>query len=267
MSAQNYQQPENIIPLDLATSALRYWWVIVILMIFGALIGSIVHSVKPAVYEAKVLVNFSLDYNQTGPMTQFQEDYAVEVMGAVLRNPTVLQDLAELATNNGFPTSAQDLASHSRIERRMYTWVIRVFDPLPAKANWLAEQWAYLIDERVAYAYQHAVVAGELQRLLDASEVCFANVPSANQPNSSCIGINLEDLLGSITSMSEEIQYHRTESAGLAPYLLISKADVSPAEQEPIRQGRNMFLLAGSLLGGIVGIVILSVNPRSIFRN
>lgn len=266
MIAPPQNQPDEIYPIDAITRSIRYWWIMVVLILLGALVGFVLHSFTQAVYEARVEANFSLDYNRTGPLTQFEEDYSVEVIGNIIYNPTILHVVADRANDRGIAISPQELAASSSLERRMYTWVIRVSDANPVQATALAEQWASIVDEQVAQAYQHAVMADQLQRILDSSEVCLAQLPGVDLIAPSCNGSNLENLQSRLSTVSADIQAHRAASSGLAPYLLISKAKVIPAASQPVRSGKNTLMLAGSLIGAFLGIFSLSVQIPQVFR-
>lgn len=266
MTTPPQDQTDEIHPIDTITRSIRYWWIMVALILLGALVGLILHSFTQTVYEARVEVNFSLDYNRTGPLTQFQEDYAVEVIGTTIDTPLILQVVADQVNSQGIAISPQELAASSNLERRMYTWIIRVSDTDPSRANAVAEQWASVADEQIAQAYQHAVIADQLQRKLDSSEVCLAQLPAADLISPSCNGTSLEDLQSRLSSVSAEIQVHRAASFGLAPYLLISEAEVVPASSQPVRSGKNSMMLAGSLIGAILGFVTLSIQIPRVFR-
>ena len=75
----------EFIPMDSFLKTLNYWWIIVLFMLGGAIIGLIAHAVVPPIYESQAAITTSINFVQTGVLTDEQQDQAVDAVGDLIK--------------------------------------------------------------------------------------------------------------------------------------------------------------------------------------
>ncbi len=119
--------PFEFIPVEQLIRALKYWWLIALFMLGGGVTGFIVHTILPPIYESRVEITTSIDFLQTGVLTDEQQDQAVDAVGDLIGSTLVKNNILEKINNeNDSFLTLQELQKSAFLERQEYRWRIRV---------------------------------------------------------------------------------------------------------------------------------------------
>lgn len=256
-------------PLNLSASterAFRSWWIITLAMIAGGLAGWLLNGFTPPVYEATAQFSIGIDFVRTGPITQYDEDVAVNRAGNLFFTREVLEQVVQQASAEGIETNLVDLYKQISIERRFSLWYLRVRDADPAVAERLAAIWLQTGEALLRDSYQHAVQAYLIERYLQAQEACISHAGSGDAALGPCgsagtlqVQQNLQDALAALVTEKEA-------SRGLFSALTIGPFDLPSVSDYPLRTGRAGAILVGCLLGLAVGAAYLETRSAQPHR-
>lgn len=246
-------------PAEGLERALARWWWIVVGVLVGGLAGLLVWALQPPVYEAGFAIPTTIDFTNTGELTQFEEDLAMEAAGAALARPAMRTQLAE---NAGLPYA--DLAGMLRAERRIGTWLLRVRARDAGQAEAIATDWLRLTGEEIRALRAHALAADGLSRQLASLEGCLARAANAEPSQGTCALPQDVDLQAEIAALSARLLEEKALSQGVSSGVVFGEI---PARVEPARTvagERGTLGLAGALLGLLAGITTaLSTRRRA----
>lgn len=256
-------------PLNALVNVIRFWWVIFILMIAGGLVGWLFHMAKPPVYEAVAHFSASIDFVSTGPLTQYEEDVALNAVGGVFASKTVVQEVIDQAAAQGIQTSRRQLLGESAVERKLNTWDIRVRDTDPVEAEQIANLWVTHGHKVLRESYQHALEAERLNRYLRSLEDCLAQTGASQQVNVPCSSDSLGEVQEEIHRAGALYDQARLDSQGIFYGLTIGSAEQADLLPDPVIYDRNQMVLAGCLIGMLVGagLVQLGIPARWLKRD
>jgi len=88
-------QPHGIDLNELIVSVSNRWYVLVVLMIIGGIIGLLLTNMFSPIYESSATFSVTIDYTRTGALTDIQEDQAMRGVGSVIFSDIVVNPLLE----------------------------------------------------------------------------------------------------------------------------------------------------------------------------
>jgi uncharacterized protein involved in exopolysaccharide biosynthesis len=150
------------------------------------------------------------------------------------------------------------------LDRRGSVWFITVRDPDPEKAALLANLWLEIVDARLKDQLVHAESAEDLQTIHALVETCFteSNMAQANQ----CAGTTFSapsDLEAYLQDLDGQIRTEQDASAGLIPVISLEITRQAEPSDAPILYRRGLLMASGSLLGLLLGMLLISIQIRS----
>jgi hypothetical protein len=124
----------------------RLWWVVVLTMLLGSLMGYIVHRINPPVYEATASIFVGIDFDKVdgSPLTQYDEDLALSIVYDVFFTPEVR---TAMVNSREYQSSGLDIYEWSRairVEREHAFWKVRARLTNPEYAQLLVNKWTEL---------------------------------------------------------------------------------------------------------------------------
>ena len=250
--------PESFAPLTALQNALRFWWFIVLLAIAGGLAGWLLHLTRPPVYEAAVEFSAGIDYVSTGPLTQFEEDTALNAVGDVLSSLT--QSVVQKANAEGITLQPTDLGNIFTFERRVNVWVVRIRSTDPHTADRLAAIYADLGRSALLESYQHTLAADRLDRYMQALEQCLSQSVASETTNVLCSRYRFAEIQADLVAAGKAYSQERLASHALFSGLLIGPSGVAYQAGRPVLYAQNQLVLAGGLIGLIAGIWLVQWN-------
>jgi hypothetical protein len=127
----------------------RLWWLIVLAALLGSLVGYLLHTSRPPIYEATAIFEANIDFSRLEgvALTQYDEDLALSTMSQALYYSPELYD--RLIPHPTFQASGMDYYTwipSVTIERQHAFWKLRFRHPDPQIAQSLVNLWAELGD-------------------------------------------------------------------------------------------------------------------------
>lgn len=251
---------EGISPLLSLHNALRYWWVLAALTALGAMVGWAAHLTRPVLYESIIGLPIGFDYVSTGPITQYEEDIAMEMVGGLLTAPDVMERTSARLNEIGLNVNPLAMRKMAILERRLNVWELRIRAGDPALTEQIANTWMEEAYATISESYGHAILADSLARYARSLETCLARTAASEPASVECSGTGTRNVQEELVKVGGQIAQEREASRGLFVGLRISDPEILVQADRPIRFGRAGFALAGGLIGLVLGIVLVETG-------
>lgn len=239
---------------------LQTWWIITLAVIAGGLAGWLVNALQPPIYEASAQFAVGIDFVSAGPLTQYDEDVAVNRAGNLFFTREVLEEVVRQANAEGIATNLDDLQKQISIERRFDLWYLRARDSDPAAAVRLAAIWLQTGEALLQESYRHAVQASLIERYIQGQETCIMLAGSGELAAGPCGAAGLEQVQRNLEAALDALVAEKEASRGLYSGLTLGPFSLPAAPAQPLRQRRAGAVLAGSLVGLAAGAAYLEWN-------
>ena len=168
------------LPKETLDNILKYWWLIIVFMLVGAIAGRIVHLFLPPVYETHAKMGISIDYSRTGLLSDIEEDQAFGTVADVFSTEPVLNKVVEIANSENIQIDKELLKQTVIHERTDNTWLFRAQHEDPKVAARLANIWIEESYKALDDAYSHTLLAGKLPKVYGfVNELCGKNCRTA----------------------------------------------------------------------------------------
>jgi hypothetical protein len=250
-------------PLDALGNAVKYWWLVVLLALWGGAVGWLTHRTRPPVYEAQVVFYAAIDFAQfpaTVELTEGDQDEILWGAAAVAISTQVAEQVVSGAQVQGITIDAPTLYHQLTLERKQANWILTIRDSDPQTAAVLANLWGENAFTALTDAHRHALEAQMLQASLEALYGCLQPPADSGLAQSLCEGRPLADIQADIEGTVERLETARLASQGLFPALVFDLTKKASPPLEPTQYGLNSLVFSGGLIGLLAGIWI--VNSR-----
>ncbi|HEY5158440.1 MAG TPA: hypothetical protein VII93_10815 [Anaerolineales bacterium] len=268
----------EISPREMLERTLRFWWILVVLAILGGVVGWVFSKFRPPVYEATAMFEVSLNEQQLvkdGLVTEdklpldFPSQNVYLTPAADMFYATDLRTLFIAdAQSHGISLEEKDFSPESfNLDRRGFVWLISVRSTDPATAARLANMWLADANSSLLEAKAHTTQSLSLGLQRDSVQKCFLELDFTKA--SQCAGItffNPADLDTYLKNMQQQIASEQQAGRGIYPALDFVITDPAQAPSSPILYSASLIILAGSLLGLLAGVLVVSLIPASIRR-
>lgn len=251
--------------LDLIKKISNQWQIIVVLMIIGGLAGLLGSLFIQPIYESSATYSVTIDYTQTGALTDIQEDQAMRGVGSVLMSDRVIsQTLSQLKDIASIELNQSDFLRDASIDREEFRWTIRFKATDKVKAESVVRIWAEAADEVINQALVHANTNQVLAESMSALKICVQGLSQKSQ-NEICGCFDPRELVNVIGEISGQMQKEKEESLGLFHALSVVLINGASQAQSPVLGQRNVLVLSGVFIGLIISLVITAAlaNKRS----
>jgi len=252
--------PPEFAPRDLLERFLRQWWLLAAVIVAGGIAGWIVFMLRPPLYEAKAAVTATIDLTRSGPLTETEEDMAVNMIDEIILSPQVYEPVLARAQERQIFLDWPTLFSISRVERYGESFELRIRHTDPETAAGLANLWIEETHNQLIQASLHAQQADHLRRYLISLETCLQTSTVETDPAFPCslqAGSSIQD---EIASVSPQLAAEISASLGLWPAVTIGPAEPAQIPDRPTVRGLNSLVLAGGLTGFLLGIWIIGAD-------
>lgn len=234
---------------------LRRWWLVALLTVLGGCLGWFFHAVRPPMYEAVATFSVVLNLPESvPPLDEREQDQAIGVFKALITATSVTETVHAEAQARNIPAEALALNRRVFIERRQsqIDLIVRHEDPQTAAAIanlWADQAYAVMVD-----AYGHALKAYTLGQYQQSLMRCI----QAEKPASDnlCTLESLDALEARLQEVDTERQAELLASQALLPTLKFELLQRAEPPQEPVAYAAATLLLAGALIGCVLGIVL-----------
>ena len=242
--------------LALQTS-LRFWWLLVLLITLGGVGGWLFFLSHPPLYEAVTNFSVGIDFVQTGNMSQFEEDVAINTLGDLLLSNSVVDQVVAQARAEGLMVDYQTIRRMTLAERKLNVLNLRVQSTDIALAEHVAQVWVKVGWQTLREAYVHAVQAERLDRYISGLETCLEKAVVIEPAQTLCGDMRFEEVQNSLREAGVVLAAERVASHGLFAGLRLGEEEAPVVSPRPVRYGQGQSVLAGSLLGLLLGGVVL----------
>jgi len=250
-------------PLEVMGLILARWWVVLILTILGGLAGWIFHNFQPPIFEATASLTINLNFEKS-ELTQYESDTAFNAAGAIISSSNVMELFQEEALKNGLTLQDINRLHESRsVEAMESVWVLHARDRDPLVAAKYVNLWASISEQKLNDALKHALLAEQLQNLIDHFGNCLPSLTPIQETNLmpvECNVYSLDEINTYIQSWVDEMTNEKNLSQGVLPITSISLSSVAIVPKIPVRYNVGGLVLAGAILGFLVALWAASIN-------
>ena len=234
---------------------------VIILMIVGALVGLIVTSFLPPVYEAVSVITTNMEITPTGAVNELMYDSQVNYISHLAYHLPILEELFFSEAEEGhYLDNTEFVHEDTSVERELMKTNLKYRHADPVIAARVATNWGKLLYEALLEAYPHGVLVSEAQSQLDLIDSCVNDADSTL--TAFCESLTEEEIKR-INEEAKQTILHETElSLGLTREIIISDFQPAFVPEKPLRFTRGSFILNGSLIGFLLAITINEIIPN-----
>lgn len=240
-------------------TAIKWWWLFVVLGLAGGVMGYCLGWFSPRVYEAKSVIGVSVDLTDTGDLSDTDEDRLMQNIVGNCLSLEVLEETTKTAIEQGLVNQNSDLAADLWAERFQYAVTLRARADSPQKAEKLVDIWSQNAYQYLTDSAAHAVQAAQIQKAVDDLTSCFQQSALVSPVSTACDSLSLDDKLEQIDALSTALAEATTASRGVAPGMsFLSPSPITKAQQ--VSSSLGVLTLAGSLLGLLLAYCLVSLG-------
>lgn len=247
-------------PVEAFEYSLARLWLLVLLALFGSGLAWLFHRTRAPLYEAKAVLVVNIDLPRSEPLSPFEIDHGVGGAGSLMISTSVMEKFLQGAQElHVLPEELVYGRSLFR-ERKQERWELRVRHPDPLTAADLANLWANISYLEMNEALRHAQRAAVLRQYLAAIESCQPPPNSDPELPELCKGRTLPEIQDQVQAVGVQLEAETAASRGLIPSLLIDFSQQAQTPDKAVAYNTNVLMLAGALLGFLIGVVIVSAR-------
>lgn len=237
------------------------WYVVAASGILGGTLGLIYSLSQPPLYDSYAVLSVALNFDQTQPLGQYDEDLALgKVASVVSANALWELSLTEAGILNhaaGGSPEYTDLTVRRWLARKGTRWELTVSSYDPAFSAQAANAWAVAAQARLTEARLHAFAAKNLQVQLDQVLPVIAELQSGSG-NDAQGQEEIERLEELADRLQASFQEELGAAQGVVSFASFDLTEEAIPPSSPEVRGRGQLVLVGSTLGMLLGIVIVA---------
>lgn len=261
----------DLSPLDMLERTLRRWWMLAVLMVLGGAVGWTLSLFQHPIYEATAVYQVSLDEQQLVvrglvaaeklPLLFEDQNIYLSPAANMFDDFTVRANLVVDARSSNIQLQESDFnPSNFYVDRRGKQWFVTVRSADPAMAARLADLWLANVDAALRTAQAHTYQFISLQLQHDSVQKCFTEMDfkQANQ----CAGVSFTDpvdLDAYLKGLETRMAFEQQAGHGIDPALLFVIVSQANQPSHPVLYSVSLMIVAGSLIGLLVGIILAQV--------
>lgn len=239
------------------------WYGLVVGMLAGGLLAFGLSYFIPPLYESHAVFSVTIDYTQTGMLTDVEEDQAMRGVGSVIfSDETTTATLQELA-QTGLNLSKDEFYDDAVFDREEFRWAIRYRDPDPQNAFQVVGAWSGQADAFLQDSLEHARVAAAYQRQLNGLVECLQRTAQEEASSNFCSPQKSDQLITEIQRYSKLISAELAQSRALFSAVAVELVKHAYVPSQPVRAQKNVLVLNGAFIGGLLSGLFLLLKYRS----
>jgi hypothetical protein len=225
-------------------------------MIIGGILGLMISQVRPPIFESSAIFSVTIDYTQTGALSDIQEDQAMRGVGSVIFSDRVIDNtLSQINNENDTALSRTEFLENSYLDREEFRWTLRYRDPDPKFAEIAVNAWSRNADAVIQEGLAHSLTSLALLEKLENLKKCLID-PSYTRTLINCGNKDQNSIINSINVISTRIQAEKTASQGLFHALSVSLINGGVPSEKAELGLRNLFVLSGALVGLFISFIV-----------
>jgi hypothetical protein len=264
---------EDISPRISLDRALYYWWVIAMTMIIGGIFGWSIARFSAPVYEARAGYRVTLDEEavlveaqKTNPPAELTYELKAPYLSPValvFYAPEVRDAVEKLALADGLVFPEDGFRNGQlALDQRRSEWTVIVRHNDSETAAKLANLWISTADGHLREARKQAALAESIRIQLALLSHCFLDSSLAD--GNQCAGTsfsNTEELQAQYLELDRQYQDAFSASAGISTLVNFEPGAVAQTPMRPIYYQTGLLIVVGSLIGLIVGWIVVQKRP------
>lgn len=247
-------------PLDHFRDLLRFWWVIVLLGIAGGVFGYEINQTRTPVYESKAVFTVSLDFVQTGLLTDVEEDQAINAVTDAIGSTNVMQMVVDSLKTKNLDISLDELQGIATVDRQGFQIAIHANLADAQKAKDIADTWATIANTTVQNAIKQASSVDALERQLNDIETCLQQATATEPAFPPCQILDQASLLTSLDQAETSLADAKAQSLGIISAISVELSQKPQLPTIPRIYNRNVMVMGGALLGILAGIILVEAG-------
>jgi len=254
------EKTKNIDILELVKYISSSWLILIVLMIAGGLAGFLFSYIQAPLYESSASFGVTIDYTQTGALSDVQEDQAMRGVGYVLLYDELVEKTVSRINDQGlYPLGEDEFRDNAFMDRGDFRWIIRYRDSDPQRAFQIVSNWAAAAEESFIASLTHAQTAEFYLDVLNDLQRCYQQT-APQIPGQYCGFNNTDELLQEITRLSGIIQEEKSGSQGLFYALNVVLVEEAEIPENLIRYQTNLLVAAGAIAGLLIGMAYFGIR-------
>lgn len=235
----------------------RQWWVIIALMILGALAGLGLHQLRPHVYRSSATLIVGIDFVRTAVISETEVVNIIGLVGDQVNSKTVVEETIRRAQAEGIEIDDAGLSAAGRAVRQSHVWLIEIRHSNPEFAARLANLWVETAYEQLDSLMVYSVLADNFAATISAMQSCYEMIPVL-PPHAYCNPDNLDTIQSRLVDWTRQLEEARIASGQIPSTVSVAIGRKALAPLFPEDGFRNIYLFAGALMGLFVALVLLS---------
>lgn len=241
------------------------WYILAASMILGGLLGWGAAMLKAPVYEANAVFTVTIDYTQTGALSDVEEDQAMRGVGDIIFSEEVIDATLERLEGEGLNLSKDEFYDDAVFDREEFRWAIRYRDADPQLAYHVLHAWEETSNEILQDSLVHARLGAAYQKVLTGLTTCLERGTLMEADGERCSLDNLDEILAKTDQVSGLITDELAQSRGLFAALTVVLSNPVIVPTQPVRFQTNVLVFSGMFSGGILAIIGLTIFSKRNF--
>ena len=250
------QANEDFLAANLISKMIHRWWVILLFIVAGGVVGCLVSFLVKPVFESNAEITTVIDFAYAGRLTDYEEDHLLNEIGDVILSDEVIHSVSEEAIARGWVASAQELREKLSASRQGYRWVLSVYSPDPEMAQLLNQIWLESSVNALSTIREDSYRAIAELNAQAGIESCFEQSVLVDPVSPYCDATQLNKIQQQITSLNL-----KESDPSLLSRVILSRISFQVTREptlpiSPVRLHRNLTTLAGSIAGLLVALML-----------
>lgn len=235
---------------------IRNWWVISLAMILGGIGGWVTSNMKRPVYESKSILSTSIDYVQSGYLTDIEEDQILNLIGDNLLSDDFLAEVVDRLSGSEINTDPKKLRDVLFIERQGYHWTMRARNENAAFTQELVSTWSDVVEDQLTAYQYHANNAQIINREIEGLSSCYIQQKWVEPSSVLCSHYDNDELQNELDGLTASFTRELEKGHGIDPAARF-EITLEASSPKQVAYHRNEMILASMVLGLLAGIVIV----------
>jgi hypothetical protein len=234
----------------------RWTWVVAAGLV-AALLGLLLSTFRPPLYEASTMLGIGIDRNRADVPDDITVRQASDrVRGLLLADDTLARAIilgGEGGSSDVSPEASAELRGRIRLAEEPDGWELIVASPTAAEAERMAQAWAEASLEGLATASLHAIRAAEWQNVLYEASCRLVPGGASGPARWLCHSAPPE---GNADGIPASILAEVEASRGVLPVFTYSLLRGSTGTGYAVVWGRGTLILGAAIAGLVIGVGI-----------
>jgi hypothetical protein len=246
-------------PLDIFGYIFKKWWLIVLSMIAFGICALILSNFIPPLYESSAIFSVTIDYTETGALSDIQEDQAMKGVGNLIRSDEVIEDVIAKIIDRSLPYSREQFEKGSALDREEFQWTLRYRSSDPIISRDIVQTWVDISNTIIHESLIHAQIVDSQREYLWNLEECIQYTTGQNSADGFCGYSSTEELVDQIGIVSNSINVDKIAARGMFSPLAVQMIKNPQVPLVPIRHQKNLLIFAGTAVGLLFCILIQGI--------